>query len=281
VARPDGRAVFIVIYSSIMNQHEWNSEAYHRLSNPQFGWGVKVVERVAALPLRGDEHVMDAGCGTGRVTAELLKLLPRGRVVGVDLSANMLRQARESLSRFGDQVTFVNADLQQLPFREEFDGVFSTAVFHWAKDHVRLFANIFGALRSGGWLIAQCGGFGNLDRVRKRVRALQATREYARFFENWAEPWEYADDQTTAERLRSAGFVEVKTWLEDATFSMENGTGYREFLKTVIVRANLERITDVKQQDAFLDELTEQAAREDRFRLDYWRMNIAARKSME
>jgi trans-aconitate 2-methyltransferase len=263
-----------------MNQREWNSEAYHRLSNPQFGWGLKVVERVAALPVRGDERVMDAGCGTGRVTAELLKLLPRGRVVGVDLSANMLSQARESLARFGDQVQFANADLQQLPFREEFDGVFSTAVFHWAKDHVRLFASIFTALRSGGWLIAQCGGRGNLDRVRKRVRSLQAWKNYARFFENWTEPWEYADAQTTAVRLRNAGFVDVRTWLKDATFSMENLAEYREFLKTVIARANLERIPDAKLRDDFLDELTQQASREDGFTLDYCRLNIDARKSV-
>jgi trans-aconitate 2-methyltransferase len=237
-----------------------------------------VLERVAALPLRGDERVMDAGCGTGRVTAELLKLFPRGHVVGVDLSSNMLGQARESLAGFGALVRFVNADLQNLPFHEEFEGVFSTAVFHWAKDHVRLFASIFASLRPGGWLIAQCGGAGNLDHVRSRVRALQATPRYARFFENWTEPWEYADDTTTAERLRNAGFVDIRTWLENATFSMESRTKYREFLKTVILRANLERITDARLQDEFLDELTEQASREDSFTLDYWRLNIDARK---
>ena len=113
---------------------EWDSEAYHRVSDPQFGWGVRVVGRVAALPLRGDERVMDAGCGTGRVTAELLKLFPRGRVVGVDLSANMLEQARSFLApQFGERMEFVNASLEALPFEAEFEGVFSTAVFHWMK----------------------------------------------------------------------------------------------------------------------------------------------------
>ncbi len=262
-----------------MSSHEWNSEAYHRLSNPQFGWGLKVVERVGRLPLRGDERVMDAGCGTGRVTAELLKLLPRGQVVGVDLSANMLGQARETLAaRFGDQVSFVNADLQRLPFRDAFDGVFSTATFHWAKDHRQLFASIQAAMRAGGWLVAQCGGAGNLDHVRNRVRTLEATPRYAQFFENWVEPWEYADDTTTAERLRKAGFAEVKTWLENATFSMPDKGEYREFLKTVILRANLERIPDAKLRDEFLDELAEQAAREDGFTLDYCRLNMEARK---
>lgn len=262
-----------------MSSREWNAEEYHRLSNPQFGWGLKVLERVAALPVRGDERVMDGGCGTGRVTGELLKLLPRGLVVGVDLSANMLAQARENLeSRFPGRVTFANADLQSLPFQNEFDGVFSTAVLHWVKDHPRLFGSIARTLRPGGWLIAQCGGKGNLEHVRGRVRALQKRAPYSQYFEGWSEPWEYADDQVTEERLRLVGFVKIRTWLEDASFSMSNASEYRNFLKTVIVRANLEQIPNEGLRNQFLDELTEQAEQEDRFTLDYWRLNIDAWK---
>ncbi len=262
-----------------MNSREWNAEEYHRLSNPQFGWGLKVLERVAALPVRGDERVMDAGCGTGRVTGELLKLLPTGSVVGVDLSANMLAQARENFeSHFAGRVSFLNADLQLLPFQNEFDGVFSTAVLHWVKDHPRLFRSIARTLRPGGWLVAQCGGKGNLEHVRGRVRALQKRAPYSRYFERWSEPWEYADEGVTAERLRAAGFATANTWLENASFSMSDPAEYREFLKTVIVRANLEQIPEEQLRNQFLHELTEQAAREDGFMLDYWRLNIDARK---
>ena len=263
-----------------MTCREWNAEEYHRLSDPQFGWGLKVLKRLQMLPIRGDERVMDAGCGTGRVTRELLKLLPGGSVVGVDLSANMLSQARGNLeSEFKGRIRFVNADLQSLPFHEEFDGVFSTAVFHWAKDHGRLFRSISNALIQGGWLIAQCGGKGNLERVRSRVRALQTTTPYAKYFKGWSEPWEYADTAVTQERLHAAGFVRVKTWLEDATFSISDRSNYREFLRTVIARANLEQMPHSEIRDQFLDELTEQAAREDGFTLDYCRLNIGARKS--
>src|SRR5580704_19370963 len=93
---------------------EWNSAVYHRLSGPQVSWGKKVLSR---LQLRGDEVVLDAGCGTGRLTAELLEALPNGRVVGIDLSQNMLHSAREHLSGpFGTQLSLVACDLLRLPF---------------------------------------------------------------------------------------------------------------------------------------------------------------------
>src|SRR4051812_14505741 len=70
---------------------EWDATSYHRLSNPQYHWGRRVLARIAP---RGDETVIDAGCGTARLTAELATLFPRGRILAVDLSENMLRQAR-------------------------------------------------------------------------------------------------------------------------------------------------------------------------------------------
>lgn len=124
---------------------EWDASAYHRLSEPQVSWGKKVL---SGLKLRGDEVLMDAGCGTGRLTAKLLQNLPRGLVVGIDVSENMLAGARDHLRpQFGDRVHFVAADLQQLPFERAFDGIFSTAAFHWVPDHSRLFRSLFQALR--------------------------------------------------------------------------------------------------------------------------------------
>jgi trans-aconitate methyltransferase len=81
------------------------------------------------LKLPGDELVLVAGCGTGRLTAELLKRLPEGRVIAVDHSENMLRAASEYLSpRFGDRLMFVRADLQSLRMEERVDGIFTCSV---------------------------------------------------------------------------------------------------------------------------------------------------------
>ncbi len=254
---------------------EWDSSAYHRLSAPQLSWGKKVLARVQ---LRGDETLLDAGCGTGRLTGELLQALPRGRVVAVDLSQNMLRTACEQLTpQFGEQVRFVAADLQDLPFERAFDGIFSTASFHWVLDHDKLFRSLYGALRPGGWLRAQCGGGPNLERLRKRAAALAAGPKYAPFLGGFAEPWTYSDAETAAQRLRAAGFIAVKTGLEPALTVLGDAQQYSEFVGTVILHRHLERIPDAGLRGEFLEELTHQAAADDPpYSLDYWRLNLSA-----
>src|SRR5207248_8897939 len=127
-----GGVVMLIGFSSSPSR-EWDSSEYHRLSQPQVSWGKKVLSR---LRLHGDELLLDAGCGTGRLTAELLQALPRGRVVALDISQNMLRSACEYLQpRFGRQVLLVAADLRDLPFECIFDGIVSTAAFHWVLNH--------------------------------------------------------------------------------------------------------------------------------------------------
>jgi trans-aconitate methyltransferase len=256
---------------------EWNSEAYQRLSRPQFGWGKKVLDRVR---LRGDETVLDAGCGTGRLTGELLQRLPRGRAVAVDLSSNMVQSARRELEpRFAGHVWFVVADLQQLPLQETVDGIFSTAAFHWVKDHPRLFRSLHDALRPEGWLEAQCGGGPNLAGLLRRAEALIAAPPLAQFFAGWQSPWEYASPETTAERLRQAGFTDVHTSLEAAPVPLGGAAEYREYISNVIFHRHLERIADAELRRMFVEELTRQSAEDDPpFVLDYWRLNLRGRR---
>jgi trans-aconitate 2-methyltransferase len=255
---------------------EWNSSAYHRLSGPQVSWGKKVLSR---LRLRGDEVVLDAGCGTGLLTADLLEALPRGRVVGIDLSKNMLRSAREHLQgKFAGHVTLVACDLLHLPFKRVFDGIVSTAAFHWVLDHDRLFMNLNMALRRGGWLEAQCGGGPNLARLRTRADALAARAKFAPFFAGFREPWLYQDAEEAAATLSRAGFVEVETSIEPALTVLENAEQYIEFARNIILREHLQRLPREELRDAFMAELAKQAAADDPpFSLDYWRLNLRGR----
>jgi trans-aconitate 2-methyltransferase len=255
---------------------EWNSAAYHRLSAPQVSWGKKVLLR---LHLRGDEIVLDAGCGTGRLTAELLEALPRGRVVGVDLSRNMLASAGEHLApKFGVQVSLVACDLSCLPFVHCFDGIVSTAAFHWVLDHDRLFANLHAALVPGGWLEAQCGGGPNIARVRDRINALAATPKFARFFAGFREPWCFQNAEGAADGLRRAGFVEIETSIEAAPTVLVSAAQYSEFVSNIILHRHLERIASDNLREEFIASLTEQAAADDPpFLLDYWRLNLRGR----
>lgn len=259
-----------------VSEREWKADVYHRVSRPQASWGKKVL---AKLALRGDETVLDAGCGSGRLTAELLEGLPSGHVVALDLSRNMLSTARSYLAeRFGSRVSLIAADLEDLPFSRRFDGVFSTAALHWVLDQDRMFRELFRCLRPGGWLRAQCGGKSNLERLLGRVRKLASSGEYAGFFVNYPEPWVFNDAETAAVLLRNAGFVEVETGLEAAPTTFDGEAEYVEFVGAVVLRVHLERIPDAALRSQFVAELVRQAARDDPpFSLDYWRLNISAK----
>jgi trans-aconitate 2-methyltransferase len=256
---------------------EWNATLYHQISAPQVSWGKKVLARV---PLRGDETVLDAGCGTGRLTRDLLEALPRGRVVGLDVSQNMIDAARAYLEPdFGQRVEFVRCDLLHLSFHEQFDGIFSTASFHWVRDHEALFQKLFRALRPGGWLVAQCGGYHNLDRFLSRARVLMQTEPYAQHFTGFPSPWEFSDDETAAVRLKAAGFEKIEASLEEAPTKFPTAREYQQFVETVILHRHLEGISTLELRQQFLTELTRQAAAADPpFLLDYWRLNLQARK---
>jgi ubiquinone/menaquinone biosynthesis C-methylase UbiE len=260
-----------------MSSREWNADIYHQVSSPQVSWGKKVLARIH---LRGDEHVMDAGCGTGRLTRDLLEALPRGQVTAVDVSENMLRNARQHLTpEFGERVHFVQADLQHLQFDRAFDGIFSTASFHWIKDHDQLFAGLFRALKPGGWLCAQCGGEKNLKRLLDRVDRRIHAEPYCAWFADFPFPWEYSNAETAARRLRCAGFADVETGLEEAPTQFPSAVEFERFVKNVILHRHLERIPTPQACKQLLAQLTHQAADDNPpFLLDYWRLNVKARR---
>lgn len=261
-----------------MTPREWKSADYHRLSDPQYNWGLKVLKKLQGFPLRGDECILDAGCGSGRVTAEMLKAFPKATVLALDASANMVDQARKTLAEFADRVRIEQVDLVKLAVEQEVDVVFSTAVFHWIKDHDRLFANLCRALRPGGLLLAQCGGGANLGRLRERGERARKLPELAPFFENWHKVWEYPSPELTAERLRRAGFEQIHTGLEEAPTTLPDEQTFRAFCATITLAPYVERLPE-DLQDRFLDPVVREAAQDNPpFTLDYWRLNIEAHR---
>jgi trans-aconitate 2-methyltransferase len=242
-------------------QVEWDAAAYERTAHPRFGWSHEVLAR---LPLRGDETVIDAGCGPGTLTAEFLDRLPDGHVIALDISTNMLRVASSYLRpRYGDHVSFCPADLQTLNLHEMADAIVSRATFHWIRDHPRLFANLYRALKPGGWLVAQCGGEGNVARVFERVSALMASPPFGPSFLGWSDPLEWADARTTTERLKGTGFVQVTASLEANRVVMPDAAHYAEFLRAVALRTHVARIEDAHLQVLFLEELRRRGAEDE------------------
>src|SRR5579871_4473497 len=213
-------------------QPEWDGARYDRLADPQARWGRAVLAR---LELTGDETVLDAGCGSGRVTEELLLRLPRGRVVALDASEAMLAQARRRLSSFADQIRFLRQDLLELTPAAlgddaPLDAVLSTATFHWVTDHDLLFSNLAAVLRPGGQLVAQCGGEGNIAALLQVARSVGVER---------AGTWLYASSDDTADRLARAGFVDVEVWTHPEPTPFSDSASLADFLETVCLREHL------------------------------------------
>lgn len=262
--------------SSSGSPHEWNATSYHQVASPQTAWGERVLAR---LTLAGDERVIDAGCGSGRLTAALAARLPHGHVVALDRSANMLTVARTNLRpTFAARVSFVRAALPAMPCRGWADVVFSTATFHWIGDHPALFANLLTALAPGGRLHAQCGGGPNIEQARALAARVMRQPAYWPHFVGWDGPWLYAGAEETAGRLAAAGFIDVHTDLEEATTRLATADDYRTFVATVIFHPHLARLPEARR-GPFLDEVTAlAAATSPPFTLDYWRLNMTARK---
>jgi trans-aconitate 2-methyltransferase len=256
--------VFVIAYARMPEVRAWDGKSYDRISGPMEALGREVLSR---LDLTGDELVLDAGCGSGRVTEALLERLPRGQVIAVDASASMVEAARERLSA---KVDVRMADLLELELEEPVDAVFSTATFHWILDHDRLFTRLHGVLAPGGQLVAQCGGKGNIDVLRGRANIVRARAPYAEHFIGWEPPWNYAAPEETEKRLLAAGFSSAECWLTPAPKEPEHP---REFLATIVLGPHVQRLPE-DLREPFMDDVLELLG--EPVVVDYVRLNINA-----
>jgi trans-aconitate 2-methyltransferase len=243
---------------------EWDAETYDAVSDPQFEWGMEVLER---LELRGDEVAVDAGCGSGRVTAELIERLPDGRVIAVDGSAAMVEKAKE---RLGERADYLVSDLVELELPEPADLIFSTATLHWIHDHDALFARLRAALKPGGRLVAQCGGKGNVATHTEAIAAVAARPEFGQHLTQAKGLWNFAGPEETEARLRAAGFADVRCWLQPKPVQPARPL---EFVSTVTLGPILDQLPEEKRRpfaEAVLEISNQPLV------LDYIRLNMEA-----
>ena len=244
---------------------DWDGATYDRIADPMTRWGGDVLDR---LPLAGDETVLDAGCGSGRVTERLAERLPGGRVIALDGSPAMVDAARQRLARFGGRIEYVTAALAApLPLPPgSVDAILSTATFHWVPDHGALFRHLAAVLRSGGRLVAQCGGAGNIATVRAALAGIG---------QDGYDPWTFATPGETEARLRAAGFTAIETWLNDEPTPLAPGAPLHEFLRTVVLGAHVARLPD-PERDPFVASVAERLPAP---AIDYVRLNIVATRA--
>jgi trans-aconitate 2-methyltransferase len=245
---------------------DWDAATYDRISDIQLGWALEQLDR---LELADDDVVLDAGCGSGRVTALLADQVPRGRVYGVDVAPSMAKHAQEAL---GDRATILCQDLVELDLPEPVDTAFSNATFHWVHDHDRLFARLYATIKPGGQLMAQCGGRGNIDSFRVLADEVAATHEFKRYFTDWQRPWNYAGADETRQRLEHAGFTDVSCWLEPRPVTPDDP---RAFVQTVCLVRHLDPLPE-ELRAPFIDRVLEQAG--EPLVLEYVRLNMTARR---
>jgi trans-aconitate 2-methyltransferase len=250
-----------------MSSRDWDAATYDAISAPQQSWAREQLDR---LHLHGDEALLDAGCGSGKVTAMLAELLPAGRLYAVDVAPSMVEHTQASL---GDRVTAFCQDLTELSLPEPVDAIFSNATFHWIPDHPKLFASLAAALKPGGQLVAQCGGFGNIDSFRTLADEVAGSGEFAAYFADWQGPWNYARADITAERLEHAGFVEVETWLEPRPTPLDDP---EPFVRTVCLVRHLDRLPAELHQSFVRAVLARTGTP---LTLEYVRLNMVARRA--
>jgi trans-aconitate 2-methyltransferase len=250
---------------SSVSSRDWDAASYDRVSDPQLAWAREQLQR---LPLAGHEVVLDAGYGSGRVTALLADRVPRGRVCGVDVAPSMAEHARAAL---GDRATVLCQDLVELELPEPVDAVFSNATFHWIHDHDALFAALHRALQPGGRLVAQCGGRGNIDTFRTTADRVASEAPFAEHFTDWRRPWNYATDTDTTDRLERAGFTE-SCWLEPRPVTPGDP---RAFVQTVCLVRHLDPLPE-ELRGPFIDEVLSRCG--EPLVLEYVRLNMTARR---
>jgi trans-aconitate 2-methyltransferase len=243
---------------------DWDAATYDRVSDPQLGWALEQLER---LEVRGDEVVLDAGCGSGRVTALLAERVPSGRVYAVDVAPSMAEHARAAL---GARATVLCQDLVELDLPEPVDAVFSNATFHWIHDHDALFAALHRTMKPGARLVAQCGGRGNIDAFRTAADSVAAEEPFDQFFVGWQRPWNYATAEETVPRLERAGFTAVSCWLEPKRVEL---TDPRPFVQTVCLVRHLDPIPD-GLREPFIDRVLARTGTP--LTLEYVRLNMTA-----
>jgi trans-aconitate 2-methyltransferase len=272
------------------NRGSWDAHTYDQVSQPvQYRWGIQMLKWRKWL---GNEIVMDAGCGSGSLTKQLAKQVPRGKIYAVDIDSNMIKQAKKNL-QYIDNVKMIQSSLTDIKISRKMDVIFSNAALHWIMDHRKAFQIFWETLKPmndssdnvGSQLLIQYGGYGNLQQTITLLERITHLDSFKAYFADWKQPWYFAKPDDTDKLLEEIGYINRTAYLQSEWVIFPSRQIYAKFVKTVVMKPYLERLaTDndgFKLQtlflDLFLDEIKKCVDRSKaRWFLDYVRLNIIA-----
>jgi trans-aconitate 2-methyltransferase len=257
----------------------WDAEAYDLVSSVQEAWGRKVVGWKRCW--KGYEKVMDAGCGTGKLTRILAQKVPSGMVYAVDIDSNMIQVASKNLNGLTNTV-LIKSDLLTVRLHIKVDVIFSNAAIHWILDHRKLFENFWHLLNNGGEMLIQCGGHGNLDGIISILDEIRQHAELRSYFANWKERWYFPKPDDTSKILQDIGFTNIDVGLVRESAKFDDKNSFALFAKTVVMKPYLALLPNQKLKDLFLELTLDEIERNYpnmHWIIDYVRLNIVANKN--
>ena len=265
-------------------KYHWDATTYDRISDAQESWGHEIIEY---RKWKGNEIVIDAGCGSGRTTKILSIKVPQGKVIAVDSDLSMIRLAKENLANFSN-IEFIKMDISQLELAEKVDVVFSNATLHWILNHKKVFECFWQILNPDGQLLIQCGGHRDLAKTLSILNKVSKSKEfYNYYFSNnkgddiWKQTWYFARKEDTKKILQEIGFRNIQVFLEDREAKFHNKEEYFLFIKTIVLIPYLKYLPNNMLKDKFAKSVIQEIetnAKELQWKLDFVRLNINAIK---
>ena len=265
-------------------KYDWDASTYDRISDAQESWGQEIIEY---RKWKGNEVVLDAGCGSGRTTKILSMKVPEGKIIAVDSDLSMIRLAKENLVKFSN-IEFIQIDISEIELEEKVDVVFSNAVLHWILNHKKVFERFWQILNSDGQLLIQCGGYGNLAKTLSIINKVSKSKEFYNYFYNnnkgqdiWNQTWYFAKKEDTEKILQEIGFRNIQVFLGNKEPKFLNKEEYFLFIKTIVLIPYLKYLPNDMLKDKFAKSVIEEIesnAKELQWKLDFARLNINAIK---
>ena len=258
----------------------WDAETYDKVSDTHEQWARKII---FSKKWTKKEIIMDAGCGSGRITKILAEIVPFGKVYGIDSDENMIKKAKYNLKDF-ENVRIIQSNLLDINFdmmQSKVNVIFSNAVLHWILNHYKVFSNFYDLLFEEGQLLIQCGGYGNLQKATSVFDAVKESSEFKEYFSNWKTQWNFAKPSDTEKILKDIGYRDIHIYLEDYPVTFKDKNSYSVYLKTVVLGPYLKYLHSENLQNRFLQriiQLKENDNEEQMLTLDYKRLNIFATK---